>query len=231
MKVGVICSAGGSAFFSAYDIARECGFLSAGSVLVVTDRPCGAEDKCDARNIPFKRIEKSDNAKFSATAAEAFTRAASEIVLMFFSRLVTRELFAQFPCFNIHPSLLPAFKGFRPLRQARDHDVRILGATLHIASEEADSGAIVCQVSSPLALGASDEEINRLSFIQKTYLSLCAIDLWSAGIFVASPGAGRVGWRGKLRATPSANPALVSECCIRGFAEFQAALNANALVP
>ncbi len=61
---------------------------------------------------------------------------------------------------NIHPSLLPSFRGLHPQRQALDAGVRISGCTVHFVSEEVDAGAIVAQGAVPVL--ASDN-VERLS--------------------------------------------------------------------
>jgi phosphoribosylglycinamide formyltransferase-1 len=46
---------------------------------------------------------------------------------------------------NVHPSLLPAFPGVRPIEQAVDHGVRVMGVTVHFVDEGVDSGPIILQ--------------------------------------------------------------------------------------
>ena len=46
---------------------------------------------------------------------------------------------------NVHPSLLPAFAGMRPIEQAVDYGVKVMGVTVHFVDEDVDSGAIILQ--------------------------------------------------------------------------------------
>jgi phosphoribosylglycinamide formyltransferase-1 len=46
---------------------------------------------------------------------------------------------------NVHPSLLPAFPGIRPIEDALDYGVKVMGVTVHYVDEGVDSGAIILQ--------------------------------------------------------------------------------------
>ena len=46
---------------------------------------------------------------------------------------------------NVHPSLLPAFAGLRPIETAVDYGVKVMGVTVHFVEEDVDSGPIVLQ--------------------------------------------------------------------------------------
>jgi phosphoribosylglycinamide formyltransferase-1 len=69
------------------------------------------------------------------------------VALAGFDRLVTRVLLEAFPqhVINIHPALLPAFKGLHAQKDALEYGVKLAGATVHLVDEETDHGPIIVQ--------------------------------------------------------------------------------------
>lgn len=149
------------------------------------------------------------------------------MVLLYFSRLVTPKLHEKLNCMNIHPSLLPAFPGFGSLAQAQEGAVRMVGATLHRVTEAVDGGPVVAQVASPVSPGMELGTFQRISFVQKVYLTLVAVDLADSGLLLndlSRPA-------GTLRVTPSASPALQSADLIERFAEILAGRPETIMIP
>jgi len=74
------------------------------------------------------------------------------VVMAGWMRLVTPVLIEAFPdrIINIHPSLLPSFKGVRAVEQALEAGVKIAGCTVHLVRLEVDSGPILIQAAVPV---------------------------------------------------------------------------------
>ncbi len=62
---------------------------------------------------------------------------------------------------NIHPSLLPAFPGLHPQRQALEHGVKFSGCTVHFVDEGVDSGPIILQSVVPVYDSDDEETLSR----------------------------------------------------------------------
>ncbi len=71
------------------------------------------------------------------------------VCLAGFMRLLGPAFVQAFPdaILNVHPSLLPAFPGLDPQRQAFEHGVKVAGCTVHFVNEELDAGPIVLQTA------------------------------------------------------------------------------------
>jgi phosphoribosylglycinamide formyltransferase-1 len=61
---------------------------------------------------------------------------------------------------NIHPSLLPAFRGLRPQQQALDAGVAVSGCTVHRVVPELDAGPIVAQAEVPVLAGDTEDSLS-----------------------------------------------------------------------
>jgi phosphoribosylglycinamide formyltransferase 1 len=107
-----------------------------------------------------------DHAQFGADR-EAFERALDEelrkrqidlVCLAGFMRLLTPWLVKRWSgrMLNIHPSLLPQFKGLHTHRRALEADVKWHGATVHFVVPEMDAGPIVAQGSVPVREGDTE---------------------------------------------------------------------------
>lgn len=62
---------------------------------------------------------------------------------------------------NIHPSLLPSFKGKRAIQQAMNFGVKVTGITTHLIDEELDSGKILCQRPIRIKNGDNFDELDQ----------------------------------------------------------------------
>ncbi len=161
MRVGVLASGTGSNF-AAILAAVACGDLDIEPVLLVCNRPsAGCLRIAEGHDVPTKVVDHrlfDSRGSFEAEVVEALRRAGVELVVMAgFDRLVTSVLLDAFAgrVVNIHPALLPSFKGTHGQKQAAEYGVRITGATVHFVDQEVDHGPIIAQAA--VAIDPSDD--------------------------------------------------------------------------
>jgi phosphoribosylglycinamide formyltransferase-1 len=155
-RVGVLISGRGSNLQALIDACRTPDF-PAEIVTVISNRPevFGLERARQA-GIPALTLGHKayrSRADFDAALDMALREAGVELLCSAgFMRLLTpgftdawrnRQL-------NIHPSLLPAFRGLHPHERALEAGVRIAGATVHFVRAEMDAGPIVLQAAVPV---------------------------------------------------------------------------------
>jgi phosphoribosylglycinamide formyltransferase 1 len=88
---------------------------------------------------------------------------------------------------NVHPALLPAFPGVRPIERALEHGVQVTGVTVHFVDEGVDSGPIILQEAFQLPYPRDIEEIKeRLHAIEHRLLPQ-AVRLLAAGAVRTDP--------------------------------------------
>lgn len=150
LKVGVMASGRGSNF-QAIQTEIESGSLDAQIGLLVSDRSeapalrIAKEHGIEAVAFPY---DKQDRSAFESLAGDAFEAAGCDyIILAGFMRILTPAFIDRFEnrILNIHPSLLPSFKGLHPQRQAIGAGVKFSGCTVHLVTQELDSGPILSQ--------------------------------------------------------------------------------------
>ena len=148
LKVGVLISGRGSNLQALIDAAADpaCPFAVA---LVISNRADAAGlVRAAAAGIPTFVVAESDRAAFAQAADRELRKAKVGLVaLAGFMRLLDDGFVAAWrdQMVNIHPSLLPAFPGLHPQRQALAAGVKFSGCTVHFVRAEVDSGPIIAQ--------------------------------------------------------------------------------------
>jgi phosphoribosylglycinamide formyltransferase-1 len=187
LPIGILASGTGTNF-DAIARAIDEGRLDARVSMLVCNRPeAPVLAKATARGIESRLIEhgsfKSREA-FDTAVADALQAAHAELVVMAgFDRIVTRALLSRFPArvLNIHPALLPAFRGSDAQAQAAEYGVTIAGATVHIVDEDVDHGPILVQAAVPIVPGEDTEAVRRRILAQEHRIYPFAIQLFAEG--------------------------------------------------
>ena len=159
LRAAVMISGRGSNLAALIGACAEPAF-PAEIVLVISNRPeAPGLAHAEAAGIPRMVIAASGREAFAAQAETALRRHRVELVcLAGFMRLLDTGFVERWRdrMVNIHPSLLPAFRGLHAQRQALAAGVRFSGCTVHFVRPEVAAGPIIAQAA--VAVHAGDDE-------------------------------------------------------------------------
>ena len=178
LRLAVLISGRGSNMLAIAD-ACVSGQLNARIVQVIADRYASADS-----NLPVAGIDAAtrrglmtqtlaakryaSGADFEAALTSAVLASSAEwLILAGFMRVLSADFVARFAgrILNIHPSLLPAFKGLHTHRQALSAGVSHHGCSIHIVTAGLDSGPVIAQAQVPVL--ASDDELSLSARVQR----------------------------------------------------------------
>ena len=156
MRRLAVFASGNGTNFEAIVSACERGELAAGVVLLVCDRP-GARvaERAAAHGVEafvFSPKEYASKADYEREIVRRLDAAGVELVcLAGYMRIIGDELLGAYGgrIINIHPSLLPAFRGAHAIEQALEYGVKVFGVTIHYVDGELDGGRIIAQRAFP----------------------------------------------------------------------------------
>jgi phosphoribosylglycinamide formyltransferase-1 len=166
-RVAVLISGRGSNMAALIKAAKDKNY-PAEIALVVSNRPDAAGlDIARAAGIATAVVDHAaygkNRAAFDAALQDVLTQHRIEIVcLAGFMRLLTPGLVGQWQnrMLNIHPALLPVFKGLDTHKRALEAGAKIHGATVHFVVAEMDSGPIVAQGAVAVHDGDTEETLS-----------------------------------------------------------------------
>ena len=156
MRLGVMCSGNGTNFENIITnpLCRKHEVV----LMIHNTKKCGAVARAAKWGIPHVRIPHKDEDRM----IEMFkVWRVDLIVLAGYMRVIKNP--AAFPCpiINVHPSLLPKYKGLNAVEQAMESEDKITGCTVHYVNEELDGGEIIKQAEVPIFENDSVEELTK----------------------------------------------------------------------
>ncbi|NQT91023.1 MAG: phosphoribosylglycinamide formyltransferase [Candidatus Omnitrophica bacterium] len=151
MKIAVFCSGNGSNFQAIIDACRK-GLFKADISLMVCDNPNAFSvkraEKEGIKSFTIERKAFSSAEEFEARIIEELKKERIELIcLAGYMRILSAGFVEKYKgrILNIHPALLPSFKGTHGIKDAIDHGVKTTGVTVHFVDEEMDSGPVILQ--------------------------------------------------------------------------------------
>lgn len=211
IAVGALVSGAGTNLQAIID-RIAAGRLACDLRLVVSNRPeARALGRASAGGIATRVVDHRafpTREEFDRAVAAVLRDAGVELVVLAgFDRLITPVLLDAFPLriMNVHPALLPSFKGLHAQRQALEYGVKIAGASVHFVDRETDHGPLIVQGAVAVAPDDTEDTLRERILAVEHEIYPLAIQLYAEGRL--SVEGRRVVIRGPR---PAAPPPLVS---------------------
>lgn len=164
-RIGVLVSGRGSNLQALLD-AESQGQLSGQIVVVISNKSRAfALERARKVNVPtivISKLEFPTHQEFDEQVAEVLRCYKVDLVVLAgYMRMFTKQFIDEFQgrIINVHPSLLPAFKGVRAQWQAIDHGTKVSGCSTHFVTFEMDAGPIILQKAVPILPGDTGETL------------------------------------------------------------------------
>ena len=165
IKLGVLLSGSGTNLQAIIDRIEE-GTLDATIELVVSSRPDAFGIKRAERHglqtlTLSKEIYADPLVADEVIAAELKMHDVDYVIMAGYMRMVHAPILAAFPnrVVNLHPALLPSFKGAHAIQDAYDYGVKVTGVTVHFADDKYDCGPIIAQQALAVEEGWTVDEL------------------------------------------------------------------------
>ena len=168
MRLGVMCSGNGTNF---ENILRTCNQDEV--VLMIHNKEkCGAAKRAEKFGIPHCYVHHKDENSM-ITLLDVYK--VDLIILAGYMRVIKDPDAFPAPIINVHPSLLPKYKGLHAVEQAMEAGEEFTGCTVHYVNEELDGGEIIMQGRVPIL---PDDDIKSLTkAIQRREYALSLIHI------------------------------------------------------
>uniref|UniRef100_A0ABM5FXS1 Trifunctional purine biosynthetic protein adenosine-3 n=2 Tax=Pogona vitticeps TaxID=103695 RepID=A0ABM5FXS1_9SAUR len=165
-RVGVLISGTGTNLEALINSTRKV--TSCAQIVLVVSNKAGVEGlkKAERAGIPTKVIDHkqySSRTEFDSAVDKVLEEFSVELIcLAGFMRILSGPFVRKWngKILNIHPSLLPSFKGANAHKLVLEAGVRVTGCTVHFVAEEVDAGAIIFQEAVPVKIGDTEKTLS-----------------------------------------------------------------------
>ena len=175
MKLVLIVSSGGA-------IMNEClknGFFKSQVHSVVSDRQCPAIDKATAHGIDTVVLETRRKAEFCDRLLTYLDDNGIDFVISFYTKLFVGPLLERYrdKIINLHPGLLPSFKGLHGFEDTMQSGTTFLGSTIHFIDAQMDEGKTIIQTIHPIDRAKGENALRHMVFVHEVK-SLLQVVKW-----------------------------------------------------
>ena len=187
MRIAVFCSGSGTNLQAIIDAGKK-GDVKAEIALVVSDVPaCFALKRAEKSGIKTLVVERKDfksKKEFEAEILETLKKERIDLIaLAGYMKLFSADFIREYKnrILNIHPALLPSFKGAHGIKDAFDYGVKITGPTVHFVTEDMDAGPVILQTAVKVMEDDTEETLGEAIHKEEHKLYPRAIQLFVEG--------------------------------------------------
>ncbi|NEN88416.1 MAG: phosphoribosylglycinamide formyltransferase [Okeania sp. SIO3H1] len=183
LKLGILASGSGSNFEAIMEAIKNQKLNAQVQVMIYNNPGAKVKTRAEKWGVPailLNHRECKNRENFDGKIVETLQEYDVEWVIMAgWMRIVTKVLIDAFPnqVINIHPSLLPSFRGIKAIEQALEAGVKITGCTVHLVDLEVDNGPILMQAAVPILPDDTPETLHKRIQIQEHQIIVGAIAL------------------------------------------------------
>lgn len=162
--------------------------------VVIADRACPALEKAAAHDVPALLFAERKAAVFCDRLLAALVAQQIEYVISFYTKLFVGPLLEQYRdrIINMHPALLPAFKGLDGFEATLRAGVAFGGTTIHLIDEQMDEGKIIMQTVFPINPAEPEARLRHRVFEQQCRSLLQVVEWLAAGRLVVDGSWARI---------------------------------------
>ena len=167
LKIGILASGHGTNFQELINLSKNDKLDIDIKVLITNKEKAGCIKKAQDANIPYKVIRSNDFHQTSLFEAEIISTLNSfdvELIVMAgWMKIVSSFFVNSFKdkIINIHPSLLPSYKGSNAINDALYNRALITGCSVHFVETEVDSGSLIMQAALPIFKNDNVESLSK----------------------------------------------------------------------
>ena len=183
LKLGILASGNGSNFQAIAEAINNQKLNAQIQVMIYNNPGAKVISRAEKWGVPsvfLNHREYKNREEFDRQIVKTLQEYDVEWVIMAgWMRIVTKVLIDAFPdqIINIHPSLLPSFKGIKAVEQALKAGVKITGCTVHLVDVEVDNGPILMQAAVPILPDDTPETLHERIQVQEHQIIVGAIAL------------------------------------------------------
>ena len=183
IKVGILISGNGTNLQAIIDASQKNSFPAEIAIVISNNPSAYGLKRATSADIPTKVIDHKlfdQREDFDTAVSVELRKADCELIcLAGFMRILSEQFVNNWPMriINIHPSLLPSFKGRNVQKQAIDAEVRIAGCTVHFVISELDAGPIIAQAAVPVLKQDTPASLSARILQQENHIYPLALEL------------------------------------------------------